>query len=267
MRAGLSVGGRWVGAEARLRVVALGVALGMIGCLWAQPAVGVQVGAVASGADYTYGMRSKVGEPGHFIYGDHARAYWPGVTFPDGTFFQAGVVDSDNGWGSDKCSTGFATFETALYGGHSLFSDLYNIRNCNYSGDHYFTLDRSYSSTDTLWKWKLEGKKVGPTLHFSNFTNTSFQKKNAGAISEIVYVGNIPSGLPFPTVEYSPSIQFKNSSGVFEGATHGRALISSDRNGLCQYAVKSPGHNQVVTGKSGNINPPQCYSNGDDLWN
>jgi len=225
----------------------------------------LQAGASGAGTGYTHEIRTRIEQPGSFIYGADARTYWSYVTFPDGQFFQAGFVDSDNGWGSDKCSTGFATFVTALYGSTNLFSDLYHIQHCNITGGHWFRLVRSYTSTQTVWQWLLDGtSNLGPALEFDNFANQDFQKRNAGFASEIVHEGTIASGQAFPTVDYSTAIQFRDSSGNWVDAANGVAWFSSDR--TCEYAIKSPSANHAVTGRSSAINPPQCYGTGDSLW-
>ncbi|TIC79264.1 hypothetical protein [Nocardioides sp. GY 10127] len=223
-----------------------------------------QVGAAAGGSGYESDFRTHIAEPSAFINGTYGRTYWGAVTFPNGTFFQSGYLDASNQY-SDLCQTGFATFVTGLNSsGQSVFSDLYNDGHCNLTGDHYFRLlITNVTSSAVSWRWALDGVTYGPTLSMS-LSNSSFQRLNAGVISEIVDPNPIGSSAAFPTVTYNPAIQFKNSSGVWVDATHGHFLESPDN--TCRYALKVLADADIRTGLSGVINATQCYSSGDSLW-
>ena len=154
--------------------------------------------------------------------------------------------------------------EGTLEGVMRVLPDLYNVGNCNLTGDHYFRLlIRSVTSSNVSWRWTLDGAQFGPTLTLG-ISNSSFQRKTAGVISEIVDPNNIGSNASFPTVTYNPAIGFLNSSGNWVGAQNGFFTESSDN--ICRYALKVLADNSVRTGLSSNINPSQCYTFGDQLW-
>lgn len=168
----------------------------------------MQIGAHASGPGDAWSVRGRIFQPSEFVNGTFGRTYWIYATFPDDTFFQAGVLDASSEY-TDLCQTGFSTFVTALDpDGHSLFSSLYNNGHCNLTGAHYFILEvvdanPPYSYT---WQWSMGDSALGPRLRLP-YTAGHFHRIDAGAVTEIVKTGP-PPNTALPTVRYDPAIQF-----------------------------------------------------------
>lgn len=94
----------------------------------------MELGAESPGPSQVDAARAKVDQPAYRVHGEFNLAYWIGVTFPDGIFFQAGYLDASDLY-TDLCQTGFSTFVTALNsGGESYFPSLYNNQNCGLTG-------------------------------------------------------------------------------------------------------------------------------------
>lgn len=212
-------------------------------------------------------MRAKIYQPSTFVNGTYGRTYWAAVTFPNGTFFQAGYLDASQQM-TDLCQTGFSTFVTGISAsGQSTFPDLYNNDNCGTTGAQVFTLKiiaQNAPSTIT-WQWFMGPTSVGPPLTLP-MSNDYFIKYNAGAFTEIVKPGSVGNMEALPTVRYSPAIQIitPSSGGAWLDVLSGRFYASPDR--TCRYALDVNAANDFRTGISSAIGSPACHANGDLLW-
>lgn len=234
--------------------------------LWPAPAQAMQIGATGSGSGEAWALRARIYQPSEFVNGSSSRAYWAAVTFPNQTFFQAGILDASNQF-LDLCQTGFSTFVTALSSGNSLFPSLYNNQNCGITGSKTFVLQVvGINAPYTIsWQWSMSDAPLGPVLTLP-FSNDHFIKANGGSVTEIVKTGPVGNSEALPTVRYSPAIQFitPSSGGAWLDVLTGRFTATSDR--TCRYALSVDAANDIRTGISSSIGSPPCHSAGDPLW-
>jgi hypothetical protein len=125
-----------------------------------------QVGAYPGSATTTDTARMTMDEPGNLIKGsDIYRFYWPGVTFPNGYFYQAGYMDR-----ADSC-TGFQTFTTRLTPAGNFVdpSNPYSATHCGLTGQHTFKVAIASETENTItWQFYMDGDPIGSSLAFPN---------------------------------------------------------------------------------------------------
>lgn len=183
----------------------------------ASPAAGYQLGAVPTSHVGAFGAHSLIHQPFTTYNGVDPRVYNVSLTFPSGDFMQIGYVDLANGW-SECNHTGLAVFVTVLLAGGGYVGNLWNISSCNLTGTHWFTMVRTATSPNVIWRAKMDGVFVGPSFYTGSY-NGYVWTDAVDAFSEYVKLPPTP-GATMATTEYEKAMEILLSDGVWHVPGH-----------------------------------------------
>lgn len=185
--------------------------------LTATPASGYMLGAVATSHVGAFGGHSLIHQPYTTYNSSEGRVYNIGLNFPNGDFMQIGYVDLADWW-SECNHTGLAVFVTVLLAGGGHVGSLYNISNCNLTGTHWFTVVRTATSPNVIWRAKMDGVFIGPSFYTGSYNGWVWTDA-VDAFSE--YVKSPPTpGATMATTEYEKGLELLLTDGLWHVPGH-----------------------------------------------
>ena len=189
-----------------------------------------------------------------------ARFYWPGVTFSNGIFFQAGFEDAGETTG---CQT-LEYFSWAFDGAGTPFKS--DRQDCVPVAPQSFSMTNigAVGNGNYFWQARAGSADIGSPIQKAS----AFPLSRAGAVSEVSSTGSwaVNYNPRISKVRYDPAIEFQ----LVDGTWHNQAIAKvyrangGDFRSPCPpYRVGSGTFNTMVSADSGTIT---CKSDGDPLW-
>ena len=232
-----------------------------------------QLGIYPHSTGYTTAVRARIYQPSQTINGTLNRVYQIGVTFPDGYFFQAGIVDGSPNNPDLTCSNGLSWWVTALdSSNHSPFPKVWYDGPCTLLGRHWFRLENVTSSASTTsWQWMMDGNLIGSVLVLPN-DQYHFHKDAAITFTEVVNQGSTlctwPNDCPveMPSDIYEPTISFPSSGGGWHAPNHASAYRSQSFVQCPPFYIAITAQDDVQVGKSPSALSSECAASGTNVW-